>query len=260
MEEGMSNPGVILLAKTKTAWGEFLIEDNLGEAVHLHLDEIRADLTIDDFRQMAEQCTEILDNFISLQEFSCKELNPVFLSQIAHMLPDLEEVQKRQMELHRFRIQTKNKYGIPVIQKVKDSRILKALQGDHREDDGFSQQENHIFQSNAERTAENLRIIEAEGYDPDKGMIVIFNGQEFIRDGQHRAAALYFLGKNDPVETLDLVFRDRRYSLPRHPAIHFFLCWNLKKVKKALLVLPAQAWKKRRKVQRICFRMLHSVR
>ena len=72
--------------------------------------------------------------------------------------------------------------------------------------------------------------------------------------------ALYFLGKNDPVETLDLVFRDRRYSLPRHPAIHFFLCWNLKKVKKALLVLPAQAWKKRRKVQRICFRMLHSVR
>ena len=25
MEEGMSNPGVILLAKTKTAWGEFLI-------------------------------------------------------------------------------------------------------------------------------------------------------------------------------------------------------------------------------------------
>ena len=51
----MSNPGVILLARTKTECGDFIIEDNLGEAVHLHLGNIRVDMTIDDLNQLAQQ-------------------------------------------------------------------------------------------------------------------------------------------------------------------------------------------------------------
>lgn len=255
----MSNPGVILLSETKTECGDFIIEDNLGEAVHLHLGNIRIDITVDDLNHLAEQCADILDNFISQHEFSCKELDPIFLSQISYMLPDLQSVRRRKLEPDKFRIQLRNKYGIFVNCNIENSRVLKALQGNRGEDDNFLQQENYVFQSNAERTDENLNVIKKEGYNPDKGMVVTFNGQDFIRDGQHRIAVLYFLGRNDPIETLDLSFRNKKYSLSEHPVVRFFLYWDLKKVKKIFLLAPKWIWKKRHKVRRLFFRVLYSV-
>lgn len=255
----MSNPGVILLSKTRTECGDFLIEDNLGEAVHLHLGNIRVDMTISDLNQLAEQCVDILDNFISLHKFSCKELDPIFLSQISYMLPDLQGVRRRMLEPNKFRVQIKNKFGIPVNRKIADSRISKALQGNPKEDDTFLQQENYIFQSNAQRTDENLKVIEKEGYNPEKGMVVTFNGQNFIRDGQHRAASLYYLGRNDPIETLDLLFKNEKYSLYEHPSVPFFFSWNLKKIKKMFLLVLKWIWQKRNKVNRLLFRIYYRV-
>ena len=255
----MSNPGVILLARTKTECGDFIIEDNLGEAVHLHLGNIRVDMTIDDLNQLAQQCVDVLDSFISLHNFSCKELDPIFLAQISDMLPDIQGIQRRKIKPDKFRVRIKNKYGIPVNRKIMDSRISKALQGNRKEDDTFLQQENYIFQTNAQRTDENLKIIEKEGYNPDKGMVVTFNGQDFIRDGQHRVASLCYLGKNDPIETLDLLFKNEKYSLPEDPAVQFFFIWNLRKIKKMLLFVPKWIWKKRNRVKRLLFRIYASV-
>lgn len=255
----MSNPGVILLSKTETECGDFIIEDNLGEAVHLHLGNIRIDITVNDLNHLAEQCMDILDNFISLHGFSCKELDPIFLSQISYMLPDLQSVRRRKLEPNIFRIQIRNKYGIFVNCKIENSRVFKALQGNHEEDDNFLQQENYIFQSNAERTDENLNVIKKQGYNQDKGMVVTFNGQDFIRDGQHRIAVLNYLGRNDTIETLDLSFRNKKYSLSEHPVVRIFLHWNKKKVKKLFLLVPKWIWKKRYKVKCLFFRILYKV-
>ncbi|MCM1303079.1 MAG: hypothetical protein NC305_08485 [Lachnospiraceae bacterium] len=255
----MSNPGVILLSETKTACGRFIIEDNLGEAIHLHLNDIRVDITVNDLEQLAVQCINILDSFISLPGFSCNELDPIFLSQVSYMLPDLQGVQKRIVELDKFKIQVRNKCGIPVNRKMKDSRVLKALQGNSREDDNFLQQENYIFQNNAERTFDNLSVIKEEGYDPDKGMVVTFNGQNFIRDGQHRIAVLLFLGRNGSIETLDLSFKGEKYSLSEHPAVQFFLCWNLEKVKRIFWAVSKRIWQKRYQVMRLFFRIIYSI-
>lgn len=255
----MSNPGVILLSKTKTECGDFIIEDNLGEAIHLHLGNIRIDITVNDLNHLAEQCIDVLDDFISLHGFSCKELDAIFLLQISYMLPDLQGVRRRIMEPDKLRIQVRNKVGIFVNYKIENSRVLKALQGNHKEDDCFLQQENYVFQSNEERTDENLNTIKREGYNPNKGMIVTFNGQDFIRDGQHRIAALYFLERKVPIETLDLLFKNKKYSLSEHPVARFFLYWDLKKVKKAFWVVPKWLWKKRYKVKRLFFRVLYRI-
>ena len=50
----MSNPGVIELFnfayRYRSGNHSFRIEDNIGEAIHLHLDNIRLDLSVKEFR------------------------------------------------------------------------------------------------------------------------------------------------------------------------------------------------------------------
>ncbi len=48
----MSNPAVITLANSTSRKGKFkrfVVEDNIGESVHLHIDNMRIDFTINEF-------------------------------------------------------------------------------------------------------------------------------------------------------------------------------------------------------------------
>ncbi len=57
----MSNPGVIILAETRTRRGEsFRIEDNIGESIHIHYKNIRMDFTVRDFLSLARGCSDSL--------------------------------------------------------------------------------------------------------------------------------------------------------------------------------------------------------
>jgi len=55
----MSNPGVIKLAYKKTKNHIVWLDDNIGESIHFHLDNLRIDFTIDEFIEFADRVEKI---------------------------------------------------------------------------------------------------------------------------------------------------------------------------------------------------------
>lgn len=227
----MSNPGVIELSNIKTSVGVFRIEDNLGESIHIHIGEFRIDLTINNLHKLAEQCKEIIDAFISVEKFSCKVLDPIFLMEIAEFLPDIEEIDYKKVLLSELKIDTYNNIHLPVYRGLEYSRVYRALQGDTQEDDK-RRQENDFGVSNHERTLLIDESIREKGYMWKCSYIVLFNDQMIIRDGQHRAASLYNLDKNQKIEVLVIRFVRNKHSMSRHPILNFLFCWDGKRIYK----------------------------
>ena len=58
----MSNPAVIVLDEVKkskkSVFKRFVLEDNIGEAIHLHVDNMRIDFTIDEFLEFSSMIRE----------------------------------------------------------------------------------------------------------------------------------------------------------------------------------------------------------
>lgn len=64
----MSNPGLVVLAKARGGTKNlrnFVIEDNIGEAVHIHWNNLRIDFSIDEFLIFSEQVEDIFRNLSS---------------------------------------------------------------------------------------------------------------------------------------------------------------------------------------------------
>jgi hypothetical protein len=103
----MSNPGVIFLARFHKDNINFAVEDNIGEAVHIHLYSsfinVRLDLTVKEFLEIAGQIEGIIDR---LSEKTKREIPKFFMS-------DNYRIQKREI------IQTDNKIDHDFEQKTK---------------------------------------------------------------------------------------------------------------------------------------------
>jgi hypothetical protein len=96
----MSNPGVRALASLKPVgvpW-RFEIEDNVGEAIHVHYRDIRLDLTIKEFYALAEKAEKCINSLVSnradrdVEGFSASDFDPVNLVGLAGILPDIERI------------------------------------------------------------------------------------------------------------------------------------------------------------------------
>ena len=69
----MSNPAVIYLAECKTkSGGSFRIEDNIGEAIHLHYENFRIDLTSDQFLSLGALINNAISEIIDVKDFDLK--------------------------------------------------------------------------------------------------------------------------------------------------------------------------------------------
>ena len=91
----MSNPGVIVLDEADckgTKFNRFQIEDNIGEAIHIHIDNIRFDLTIDEFIEFSASIKDILSDEYLLGKDGLSELDPSFLKAAASFLPHVTGV------------------------------------------------------------------------------------------------------------------------------------------------------------------------
>ena len=80
----MSNPGVIVLSKKKLDKKKsFIVEDNIGEAIHLHYDDIRIDMTVKNYIELCDNVKESIQQLIEIENFSVDYFDPVFLDMIA---------------------------------------------------------------------------------------------------------------------------------------------------------------------------------
>jgi len=191
----MSNPGVIVLAeKDLSSAQNYRIEDNLGEAIHIHYANIRIDLRVEEFLTIAKSMEEVLNNHLGNRGFRVGDYDSDFLNRISHCLVDLEKVEYQTIRANSLRL--RDRLGpIPLTKRI--SRKAADAVGRMREEDG---------------------------------KVVLFNKSPVVMYGERRALEVF---KNNPGSELAvtrLVFRDGRHSVPPHPWMSYFFRWDKRRV------------------------------
>jgi hypothetical protein len=233
----MSNPAVIILVDVRTkSGGSFRVEDNIGEAIHIHYDNMRIDFSVADFLRFCEAVEESVNEIVAVDSFSANLFDPLFLHQISSKVTHLEKITFDKMNLDDLVISRQGLLGVPQWDKLSGSRVYKALQGDPKENDNYSQ-ENFWNMSNGQRVSGVQEMIKEKGYPFNNEMIVLFNDQNYILDGQHRAAILWGLKGNISVPVMRLYFKGNRFTLSKRrwlksftPVMKSKLKANIKKI------------------------------
>lgn len=215
----MSNPGVLLLASLAPVGADyrFEIEDNIGEAIHIHYKDVRLDLTVNEFYKLAAQVPAMIDAVVGVDGFSCLDYDAVNLVGLAACLPDLIKVTEDELYLEDLLIDTYDENGKEILAPLSKSRVYKALMGNSSENDvrkqvNYYNAETATLYENKDRVSYNLRQIQMHGYPEGNERIILFNDSNRIFDGQHRAACLYYLNGNVKVPVRRLWFRDHKYT------------------------------------------------
>ena len=253
----MSNPAVVRLTSTQVCGREVKIEDNLGEAIHIHLGEIRVDLTVEEFEKLSQQCENILDQMdtlINTSLFSWRNLNPIFLQNPKNMdmLFRLKNAYITKVKVKDILVDSYVTLpfvgSVPAYRGIRHSRVVKALEGKNEDNEKYSQL-NNLFTSNAKRLKENMDSIKTNGY-PYNEEYIILNQDNMIIDGQHRAACLYYLfGSEYEIPVMKWEFEDssHTYFPSRKTAIEIvlrsYLLWSRSWFSK-IIRLPFQLYRK----------------
>ena len=195
----MSNPAVITLDNASNKNGKFkrfVIEDNIGESMHLHIDNMRVDFTIKEFLEFSKMIRESLKELDFLGEYSLDNFDEHFLKGCSEFLPKLKKIEIEEIELSKLKciVYSNYRYDLKLMKLVSISDIpaYKYLQGDKKEFKNY-RQFNYFGTNNEKRLLEILESVEKNGYPYQDKYLVLFNGQNIIRDGQHRAAILAHL-------------------------------------------------------------------
>lgn len=233
----MSNPAVITLAHVRTMIGEFIVEDNLGEAIHLHFGEIRCDLTIREFEKLADDVGIALERFINVKGFFIDKFSAEFLFQLSEcdQLHKLENICEETVSLGDIKVDTYNFLGVPTLKSIEHSRVIKALKGNTEENDQ-QKERNYYRVTNHQRLDTILESIIENGYPYNGKKVVLLNGSNKIYDGQHRAACMYYLWGDKEIPIYRLSFKNSSFgkvNIP-HIIIHFYMD-KLKKFIRKLL-------------------------
>lgn len=217
----MINPGVITLAKKRIANQNCCVEDNIGEAIHLHVGPFRYDMSTEEYRAftktIVDAAKELFPNQDILNELFA-HLDPVFLNMISGYLYDIDHISYEKCKLSKIRCQTDSRCGGLVWTKIPKSRIVEALRGK----DGFYKrytQENHPFQSNMDRLNGVLNFMKDNPEAALSKGVVLFNNQNCVRDGQHRASCAYYLFGDIEVPVMRIYFKHPERVNIRFPSL-----------------------------------------
>ena len=233
----MSNPGVLYLSSKRLKNGtEFRVEDNIGEAIHFHYgDEWRLDLTVDEYLNLMPQIDKCMEGLLGDTGFKMNYFDPIFLDMISSFLLDLESVSIEKVKLTSLLVKTRNFLGMPVMRPLGQSRVIKALKGKTKELENYKQ-ENYKGQTNIDRVKRMKNKIRRSGYPFNEKYIVVFNNQNIIKDGQHRAACLLYEKGDMEVPVVRMKFRNNKHNASMHPWFHKLFIWDVQKLKRVIKV------------------------
>ncbi|MBA6156288.1 hypothetical protein H3Z83_07150 [Tenacibaculum sp. S7007] len=229
----MSNPAVIILSECRTKRNEsFRVEDNIGESIHIHYENLRFDLTINDLLKLADFLRQVINGIVDNENFQVECFDPVFLKHVGEYLNDIKKIEIVNVDLHQLEVNVKNFIGLPIVSKLKKSIVYKAIKGDDKAYINYSQ-ENDIFMTNEERLLGVKNYLNTHEYPYNNEYIVLFNNQNIIRDGQHRASIL-LSKKNKYAEVVRIHFKNDKANLSKHPYLKYIFHWNTTRVKNVL--------------------------
>lgn len=238
----MSNPAVITLedaSNPKAKIKRFVLEDNIGESLHLHIDNMRIDFTVKEFLAFTQMIRSSLLELDFLAPYSVNDFDEHFLKECAPFLPDLQKIEieeiilsKLECIVHKF---PRKDLKLLTIKKIKQSPAYKYLQGNKKEFIDYTQF--NYFNTNNEIRLEKMQeSIYSNGYPLENNYIVLFNGQNIIRDGQHRAAILANqLGLNAKVKIMRFHFNGKKHLIHVNKTnTKTSFMWFARKVKRKL--------------------------
>lgn len=199
----MSNPGVITLASLRNVGrniNRLDIEDNIGEAIHVHLNSLRLDFSVEEFLGMADEFIQAALSLDVFQKYQLEKLDPHFLFEMSDLIKDIRRVEMKTCRLGNLkslvRVRVPKIGDVMLSRRIKYSPAYRFLEGGGG---SFAEyvQHNYPGVDNVSRLEKLRDSIKENGYSPEFGYIVLFGDQKFIRDGQHRAAILASLGGLD---------------------------------------------------------------
>lgn len=198
----MSNPGVITLTEKEiSASKSFRVEDNLGEAIHFHYNDIRIDLSIKELLYIGKLCDETIYDLVKADDFNLDDYENDFLNEYSQCLMDLEKVVADHVSINEMYYLTKNKMGLPVRKKFNKKNATTIL---------------NIAKLSNKKLTHN-------------GKIVLFNDNLTVMAGKEQVAQMYLEGKEKELEVARMYFSKNKHSVSAHPWVPFLFKWNKKR-------------------------------
>ena len=169
----------------------------------------KKDFEICEFESICNDIVWFLAQNYNVGDFDLLKIDAMYLEQILGIdLPFIvsAKIEMIQMEdLRNFSVE--NPCGIPLI----EGRYYKQISTD-----SYINYPNHINnfigQTNEERTRTVLETMKESNYAKNGKYIILYNDSNVIRDGEHRAAALYHLYGNIEIPVLRIKFSHNYYS------------------------------------------------
>lgn len=245
----MSNPGVITLASLRNAGRNIKrldIEDNIGEKIHIHLNSLRVDFSVEEFLALADQVDHAALSLDAFQRYQLENLDPHFLFEMSNLIKDIKEVEIKTCRLGdlkslvRVRLPKIGELMLP--RRINYSPAYRFLEGESGCFEKYVQH-NYPGVDNVTRLEKLRDSIKDNGYPRESDHIVIFGDQKIIRDGQHRAAILSSLGGLDQdIPVMVIYFSGNRWRLnPYRNACKAFFkkitLYSIAKIKRVLKCL-----------------------
>lgn len=238
----MSNPAFITLAslnRRNNTFKRFQIEDNIGESIHLHVDNIRVDLSVNEFLDFSDKVRKSLSELNLFDGYDINDFDTRFLYECGNLFYGLSKISIEGVSLSdlRFIVREKvyNDLMIYRVVSVDKTPAFRYLNGD-KKDFVTYKQFNYFGINNKDRLLNLLSSIKANNYPHKEKYVILFNGQNIVRDGQHRAAVLAHLyGIDARIKVMMFHFDGRRHIFRKNTNNCESLAkWILKKVQSKL--------------------------
>lgn len=186
----MSNPAVITLDSEKSGClHSFRVEDNIGEAIHVHFDEIRLDFTFDEYLNFANSVKKSIDD-LNIFDEQLSRLPYDFLKRYSDFLSNYEKIEIETIEASKL-------YSIEEIKlfyRIPLKAIKKLIKTDTYKNNIYANEAN--FDS---LPFSDLRFIKNKIEQIKAGKrleVILFSGSNIVRDGKLTAIAyVYLYGK-----------------------------------------------------------------
>ena len=190
----MSNFGVTYLLNINKGHNRLSIEDNIGEEIHIHFGDMRLMLKNSDFKSFAEKCLDYICDVSGASKEVLSRLEPIFLFDLCKKgeIQTLKLFGEEYVSVGKLLCPVKTVFGNWKYRTIKHSHFLKVIKKKAKTTPYDAEQVNYINNDNFLRT---LSVFEQCKIDKDicEKYPLFVTEENIIRDGQHRAAALYYL-------------------------------------------------------------------
>lgn len=189
----MSNPAVCLLKEGTINNIRIRVEDNIGEAVHIHIGDIRLSLSTSEFYELCNAIEEAATELFSIEGLDWNSLDLSALDW--NWVTDYEKIKEFRIEnvrledLYTIRHIAQNGQLYRVV-KLKDSLFVDELINGDGKEISLYREENYFDDNPKQRLGRVNELIKSNNY-PYDGKYIMVDENRMIYDGDHRAAALY---------------------------------------------------------------------